>query len=41
MKRAFKKDLAVSERVQREAWERRGTLQRAREVLAWLFRDQV
>jgi len=41
MKRAFQKDLSISERVTKEKWRRRGIVQRGREVVAWLFRDQV
>jgi cardiolipin synthase len=41
MDRIFAADLAVSERVTKEQWETRGVAQRAREGVAWLFRDQV
>jgi cardiolipin synthase A/B len=37
----FEADLAVSERVTLEAWERRGLLERASEAVAALFEDQV
>lgn len=41
MDRIFAADLAVSERVTRGVWEQRGILQRGKELVAALFRDQV
>jgi cardiolipin synthase len=41
MQEIFARDLALCDRVTREAWKRRGLLQRGKELLAVLFRDQV
>lgn len=41
MRQTFMEDLALCERVTREAWERRGMIQRGKELFSAVFRDQV